>query len=105
MGNNQVLIQIGKRIALRRKELNITQEQLAETIGLSLQSISCIELGKKGIRPENLINLCIALVSTSDYFLFGKRSEFQMNSLVQKISTLNNEDYLLLESIVNRLNK
>ena len=45
MGNNQVLIQIGKRIALRRKELNITQEQLAETIGLSLQSISCIELG------------------------------------------------------------
>ncbi|MEE0442719.1 MAG: helix-turn-helix transcriptional regulator [Acutalibacteraceae bacterium] len=105
MGNNQVLIQIGKRIALRRKELNITQEQLAETIGLSLQSISCIELGKKGIRPENLINLCIALDSTSDYFLFGKRSEFQMNSLVQKISTLNNEDYLLLESIVNRLNK
>ena len=105
MGNNQVLIQIGKRIALRRKELNITQEQLAETIGLSLQSISCFELGKKGIRPENLINLCIALDSTSDYFLFGKRSEFQMNSLVQKISTLNNEDYLLLESIVNRLNK
>lgn len=105
MGNDQVLIQIGKRIALRRKELNITQEQLAETIGLSLQSISCIELGKKGIRPENLINLCIALDSTSDYFLFGKRSEFQMNSLEQKISTLNNEDYLLLESIVNRLNK
>lgn len=105
MGNDQILIQIGKRIALRRKELNITQEQLAETIGLSLQSISCIELGKKGIRPENLINLCIALDSTSDYFLFGKRSEFQMNSLVQKISTLNNEDYLLLESIVNRLNK
>lgn len=105
MGNDQVLIQIGKRIALRRKELNITQEQLAESIGLSLQSISCIELGKKGIRPENLINLCIALDSTSDYFLFGKRSESQMNSLVQKISTLNNEDYLLLESIVNRLNK
>lgn len=105
MGNDQVLIQIGKRIALRRKELNITQEQLAETIGLSLQSISCIELGKKGIRPENLINLCIALDSTSDYFLFGKRSKSQMNSLVQKISTLNNEDYLLLESIVNRLNK
>lgn len=105
MGNDQILIQIGKRIALRRKELNITQEQLAESIGLSLQSISCIELGKKGIRPENLINLCIALDSTSDYFLFGKRSESQMNSLVQKISTLNNEDYLLLESIVNRLNK
>lgn len=105
MGNDQVLTQIGKRIALRRKELNITQEQLAETIGLSLQSISCIELGKKGIRPENLINLCLALNSTSDYFLFGKRSENQMKPLEQKISTLNHDDYLLLESIVDRLNK
>ncbi len=105
MGNNQALVQIGKRIASRRKELNITQEQLAEAIGLSLQSISCIELGKKGIRPENLINLCIALDSTSDYFLFGKRSENQMTSLEQKISTLKNEDYLLLEAFVDRLSK
>ena len=40
MGNDQVLVQIGKRIAFRRKELNITQEQLAESIGLSLQSNS-----------------------------------------------------------------
>ena len=105
MGNNQALVQIGKRIASRRKELNITQKQLAEAIGLSLQSISCIELGKKGIRPENLINLCIALDSTSDYFLFGKRSENQMTSLEQKISTLKNEDYLLLEAFVDRLSK
>lgn len=75
MGNNQALVQIGKRIASRRKELNITQEQLAEAIGLSLQSISCIELGKKGIRPENLINLCIALDSTSDYFVWKKKRE------------------------------
>lgn len=105
MENNQALVQIGKRIASRRKELNITQEQLAEAIGLSLQSISCIELGKKGIRPENLINLCIALDSTSDYFLFGKRSENQMTSLEQKISTLKNEDYLLLEAFVDRLSK
>ncbi len=105
MGNNQVLVQIGKRIASRRKELNVTQEQLAETIGLSLQSISCIELGKKGIRPENLINLCVALDSTSDYFLFGKRSENQMTTLEQKISTLKNDDYLLLEAFVDRLSK
>lgn len=105
MGNDQMLLQIGKRIAFRRKELNITQEQLAESIGLSLQSISCIELGKKGIRPENLIKLCIALDSSSDYFLFGKRSEKQMTSLEQKISTLNNEDYFLLEKIVDRLNQ
>lgn len=103
MEKNEVLIQIGKRVSSRRKELNMTQEYLAEIIGLSLQSVSCIELGKKGIRPENLIKLCQALDVTGDYILFGKRSEKQSDSLVDKVLKLNNEDYALVEAIVNRL--
>lgn len=105
MEKDQILIQIGKRISLRRKELNMTQEHLAELIGLSLQSISCIELGKKGIRPENLIKLCQALDVTSDYVLFGYRSEGQIKPLINKISSLSQEDYLIVESIVSRLSK
>lgn len=45
---------MGMRISGRRKELNLTQEKLAERMGVSLQTISCIELGKKAIRPETL---------------------------------------------------
>ena len=51
------LIDMGLRIAERRKAMQLTQEKLAEKMGVSLQSISSIELGKKGIRPENLANL------------------------------------------------
>ncbi len=36
---------IGKFIALKRKEKNLTQEQLAETIGVSRQAISKWESG------------------------------------------------------------
>ena len=40
---NQILI--GKFIALRRKEKNLTQEQLAEKLGLSNKTISKWETG------------------------------------------------------------
>lgn len=40
---NQILI--GKFIALRRKEKNLTQEQLAEKLGVSNKTISKWETG------------------------------------------------------------
>lgn len=51
MGNNAFLTDMGTRIAQRRKELHITQEQLADKMGVSLQTVSCIELGKKSGAP------------------------------------------------------
>ena len=78
MGNDSFLINMGIRIAGRRKDLHLTQEQLAEKMGVSLQTVSCIELGKKAIRPQNLANLCVHLEVTADYILYGKRNEEQM---------------------------
>lgn len=88
MGNDAFLTDMGKRIAQRRKELHLTQEQLAEKMGVSLQTISCIELGKKAVRPENLANLCTYLNVTADYILYGRRNEQQMNDTVLKLSAL-----------------
>ena len=103
MANDVFLVNMGARIALRRKELHLTQEQLAEKMGISLQSISCIELGKKAIRPENLANLCTCLNVSADYILYGKRSETQMNELLSKISMLNQKEYDSIQTIVNLL--
>lgn len=105
MANDVFLLEMGLRIAQRRKELHMTQESLAEAVGLSLQSISCIELGKKGIRPQNLAKLCIALNVTSDFILFGKRTEQQTNDLLSKITTLDDNSYQAIQSLVNLLIK
>lgn len=103
MGNNDFLIDMGNRISTQRKELHLTQEQLAEKMGLSLQSISCIELGKKAIRPENLANLCNHLGVSSDYILYGKRSEQQMNDVVSKLSALSTEAYHVVQDLIDLL--
>lgn len=103
MANDDFLINMGKRIAQRRKELNFTQEQLAEKMGVSLQTISCIELGKKAIRPENLANLCSHLDITTDYILMGKRNEAQMNETITKLSELSTNEFSVVKNLIDLL--
>ena len=103
MNNNNFLSSMGLRISERRKELNLTQEKLAEKMGVSLQTIFCIELGKKAIRPENLANLCLHLDVSADYILYGKRTEQQMIDIVSKLSTLSTEEYNIVENLATYL--
>lgn len=105
MANDTFLVNMGQRISRRRKELCLTQEQLAEKMGLSLQSISCIELGKKAIRPENLANLCTHLDVTTDYILYGKRNENQMKDTVAKLAALSPEAYRAVQELINLLSE
>ena len=73
MKNQLVLKDIGRRIREIRKARNMTQAELADSMGVSSQTISYVESGKKAIRPENLINLTNVLNISTDYILKGKR--------------------------------
>lgn len=102
---NNFLIDMGNRISARRKELGLTQEKVAEAMNISVQSLSCIELGKKAIRPENLCNLCLVLDISADYILLGRKSHKQLEGITRKLSTLNESDYELVENIIKHLEK
>ena len=97
------LMEMGKRIANRRRELRLTQEQTAEKMDVSLQTVSCIELGKKAIRPQNLAKLCIVLDTTADYLLFGKRTEQELADLSRSLAELSERDYNTVKALVNHL--
>ena len=103
MSNDLFLLEMGSRIAKCRKELRITQEQLAEKMNVSLQTVSCIELGKKAVRPENLANLCLHLNVSSDYILYGKRNEQQMNDTIKKLSALGTDEYRTVQQLIDLL--
>lgn len=72
---DKLVQEMGKRISARRKELRLTQEELAEKAGLTSQTISTVETGTKALRPENIARLCEALDTSADYLLFGKISD------------------------------
>ena len=53
--------ELGKKIKEKRLRLNLTQEELAEKIGISPKSLSQIELGNNFVSAQNLEAICIAL--------------------------------------------
>lgn len=97
------LMEMGNRIAARRRELHLTQEQTAEKMDVSLQTVSCIELGKKAIRPQNLAKLCAVLNTSADYVLFGKRTEQELADLSQSLAELSERDYNTVKALVKHL--
>lgn len=103
--DKQFLVDMGNRIMKRRKELGMTQEKLAETMDLSLQSVSCIELGKKAIRPENLFKLCHALDISADYILTGEKTVHQLDGINKKLAALNENDYQIVEALIDHLRR
>ena len=103
MGDEKLLKEIGGRINARRKELGLTQEMLAEQMEVSVQMISNLELGKKAIRPENLVKLCEVLNVSADYVLRGLRTEFETAGFMKKYTRLSVENQQLLEKLAEKL--
>ena len=52
---DKLVQEMGKRISARRKELRLTQEELAEKAGLTSQTISTAETGSKALRPDTIL--------------------------------------------------
>ena len=71
--NNYDAVGFGKRLKMARKKAGMTQENLAEELILSVDSISRIENGKVTCMPEHLVHICEILNVTSDYLYFGEK--------------------------------
>ncbi len=65
------LKKFGKRIAIRRTELGISQKELAELVCLSATHLSNIENGKSTPSFNTFVDLCDTLKTSADYFLCG----------------------------------
>ena len=63
---------IGQRIARERRNLNLTQEQLSEKLGVSRQTVSKWEQDIILVGTNKLIELCDILEVSIDYLLKGK---------------------------------
>ena len=100
-----MLRDMGARICTRRKELHLTQEQVAERMNVSLQMISNLEQGKKAIRPENLYCLSQVLGVSTDYILSGRCSEFEAQDISIKFLKLSPEHQRIIRQLIESLAK
>lgn len=95
------LQQIGERIANRRKQFGLTQEALAEKAGLTTQFVSYAESGKRAMRPENLLKICLALGVSADYLLTGEIIDKDLLLVSRKLQKLTPEQLHIIENIAD----
>ena len=97
----KLLKEMGRRLSARRKQLRLTQEEVAELADMTTQTISTAENGIKALRQVNIIKLCGSLKISADYLLFGTISNDDQSILFSKVSQLSPEQYRHLEDIIN----
>lgn len=98
---DDVLKEMGRRLTERRKQLRLTQEDVAERANLTDQTISTAETGRKALRPENIIKICAALDISPDYLLLGNITGVDTSILSEKVSQLTPGEYRYLEEIID----
>ena len=105
MGDTNFLKDMGQRIIVRRKSLRMTQEELAEKLGVSTQMISNLELGKKAIRPENLSKVCAVLELSADFILTGTNTKTAVDAVAEKLIQLTAEELQMVNDMIDYMNR
>jgi len=82
--DNKFLAEMGMRILHKRKQMHLSQEQLAELAGVSIKTVSSAENGHKALRPENIVRFAKALNMDTSYLLTGEVSTDIFSNLSQK---------------------
>ena len=76
---------LGDKVKKLRKELKITQSELAKNIGVSQSTIVMIEGNKQGASSETLMKLAKTLNTTAEYLL-SENNEDNKSNIPDKIN-------------------
>lgn len=91
---------LGKRIREIRKNCNLTQEQLAERIGIEIPSLSNIETGKNYPNPETIEKIAKGLrVRIFELYIFEHLVEPDEDRMLREINSALKANSRLLKVI------
>jgi len=92
-------VEVGNRIAKKRKDLGLTQEELAAETGLEQNTIAKIEKFGVGLSMESLLAICKVLKVDPNYVLCGTEKNFDAVKIVaDKLHILDNQEHLEIVS-------
>lgn len=97
---------IGKRIQMQRKALGITQEQLAESLSVTVGYVSQIERGVTKINLEILSEISRHLHCDIAFFVTGvskSQEAYLQDEITEKFSRLNKTDKQIVLEIMDIL--
>lgn len=96
---------IGRRIAMRRNQLGLTQAEAAELSGLTQQFFASVETGRKNMRADSIIKVSKALGVSTDFLLTGSVTDFERTQLTQMLEPLDETQLHMVEEIIKNILK
>lgn len=85
-------MKVGKRLKQLREELNMTQKELADKLGISRAAVGLYEQGKRNVDNDTLLKLSEIFNVSTDYLL----GNTDIKTPVDKISSALSDDPDLL---------
>lgn len=92
--------EIGQRIQWRRKQLGLTQEEVAEQTGLTRNFLASVERGARGLAAESIKRISTTLQISTDFILFGRIDSGDRNHILDLIQPLDTDEIFGLEEII-----
>jgi len=97
---------LGRRIREERLKLNLTQENLAEDVGLTTAYIGQIERGERSLALDKLVLVANRLGVTVDYLLSDSVTtdeSMPINLMLQLFSNRSEKDKMLAVNMVKMM--
>ena len=106
---NLIYEEIGHKIKLKRKSLNLTQLELAQKVGLTESSISRYESGKIATMPTSTVNKICSVLKIQPSELLGltpeNSFEYDLKDILSSVEDLPSEiKKELLEQFKQQIN-
>lgn len=95
------MVNFGENLKKMRKASKMTQQMLADKVGVTKSIISYYELQARNPSPEMLIKLAGVFGVSTDHMLGLEK----IPSVTLDVSGLDNEDLMLVRELVHRLKK
>ena len=95
--------EMGLRIQNKRKIIKLTQEQLAEMLGISVKHLSEVERGIAGLSIENLIHLSSIFDTSIDYLVKGEEINDPQKLIITLPENITEEKTYKVKEIIRRI--
>lgn len=98
------LIQLGLKIGNKRREKNLTQDELANILSISNNHLSSIENGRSYPSYKLFKMICIELELDPGYLMFGNSENIPISeTLLNKINCCDTEQQIFISQIIDVL--
>lgn len=100
-------IQIGKRIARRRRALGLKQYEVEERAGIAFKYLTQIECGRSIPSTEVIMRLALAMDTTPDEFLVGtaRHGDEHWRDVAELLRPMDEKHLALAKSLLSWLSE